>query len=478
MTRVAPLYNPPIPPMPRLPLAALLMLVEIASASCASAPAARAGSTDTFVVGVAAVDITPAEPIRLTGYGNRTSPTGVVNQRLRAKALAFGADHQQPSVLITTDLIGVSAAIVDVVARRLQPAKIDRARLAITASHTHTGPSISGMLPHIFSSPITTDEARVIDRYSTELSDKLAGVALAALADRRPARVEWGQGTARFAANRRVLKDGKWTAFGIEPGGPVDHDLPMLAVRAPDGALRAVLVNYACHATTFGGNDNFIHGDWPGSAQTMIEQRFPNALALVSVGAGADANPNPRGGGIQDVERHAREVASEVERLLGTPLTRITVPPTGRLQALQIAFSRIPSRSEWEAQAAGKDAIAHHARAVLARLDKGAAIPTTAPYPVQTWTFGRELAMVFLAGEVVSDYSLRLKREFDGTRLWVTAYANDVPFYVASRRMIPEGGYEVDRSMTYYGQPSALAADTEDRIIGAVREMLAGTFAK
>jgi neutral ceramidase len=464
--------------MRRLPLAALLLLVEIASASCASAPAARAGSTDAFVVGVAAVDITPAEPIRLTGYGNRTSPTSVVNQRLRAKALAFGADQQQPSVLITTDLIGVSAAIVDAVARRLEPAEIDRARLAITASHTHTGPSISGMLPHIFSSPITTDEARVIDRYSTELTDKLAGVALAALADRRPARVEWGQGTARFAANRRVLKDGKWTAFGIEPGGPVDRDLPMLAVRAPDGALRAVLVNYACHATTFGGNDNFIHGDWPGSAQTMIEQRFPNAVALVSVGAGADANPNPRGGGIQDVERHAREVASEVERLLGTPLTRITAPPTGRLQALQIAFSRIPSRSEWEAQAAGKDAIAHHARAVLARLDKGTAIPTTAPYRVQTWTFGRELAMVFLAGEVVSDYSLRLKRELDGTRLWVTAYANDVPFYVASRRMIPEGGYEVDRSMTYYGQPSALAADTEDRIIGTVREMLAGTFAK
>jgi hypothetical protein len=107
-----------------------------------------------------------------------------------------------------------------------------------------------------------------------------------------------------------------------------------------------------------------------------------------------------------------------------------------------------------------------------ARLEKGEAIPSTAPYPVQTWTFGSELAMVFLGGEVVSDYSLRLKRELGGARLWVTAYANDVPFYVASQRMIPEGGYEVDRSMTYYGQPAPLAADTEERIVRAVLELV------
>ena len=83
-------------------------------------------------------------------------------------------------------------------------------------------------------------------------------------------------------------------------------------------------------------------------------------------------------------------------------------------------------------------------------------IPGWADYPIQTWTFGDDLAMVFLAGEVVADYGLRLKRELDATRLWVNAYSNDVAFYVASQRMLPEGGYEVDRSMVYYGQPAPL----------------------
>jgi hypothetical protein len=64
----------------------------------------------------------------------------------------------------------------------------------------------------------------------------------------------------------------------------------------------------------------------------------------------------------------------------------------------------------------------------------------------------------------------------DGSRLWVNAYSNDVSFYVASQRMIPEGGYEVEGSMVYYGQPARFADGTEDRIIGAVRELLPDAF--
>ena len=465
----------------------LLAVVICTASGCASAPAARSGGTETgFPVGVAAVDITPPEPIRLTGYGNRVEPTAVISQHLWAKALAFGANDQRPSVLITTDLIGIPRHVTDEIARRLRAASIERAQLAVTATHTHTGPSLAGMLPHIFSSPITPEQQAVIDRYTRGLTDKLEQVALAALADRRSARLTWGRGTARFAANRRVLKDGKWVAFGVNPKGPVDHDLSVLAVRGPDGALRAVLLNYACHATTLEGRDNFVHGDWPGSAQAAIQQRYPGAVAMVAVGAGADANPNPRGHGLPDVERHALEIATEVERLLGSSGARpdasvmrtISSPPAGRYRDLDVAFSRLPMRQEWEAQASRKDASGYYARAVLQRLDRREPLSPTAPYPVQTWTFGADLAMVFLGGEVVSDYALRLKRELDGTRLWVNAYSNDVPFYVASRRMIPEGGYEVDRSMVYYGMPARLADGTEDQIIDAVRQSLLPTFAR
>lgn len=449
--------------------------VLIVATACASAPRSPgAGPTGGFPVGVAQIDITPAVPIRLTGYGNRSMPSEGVRQRLWAKALAFGSDRQQPAILITSDLIGIPRHISEAVSARLRKAGIERAQLAITSTHTHTGPSLAETLPFIFSVPATPEQQAVIDAYSAGLVDKLERVALDALADRAPAQVAWMQGAARFAANRRVLKDGKWTGFGIAPAGPVDHDLPVLTVRGPKGALRAVLVSYACHATTLEGSHNFVHGDWPGAAQELIQKRHPGVVAMVTIGAGADANPNPRGGGLADVAKHAEEIAGEVDRLLADTPRPLTTPPAGRFRYLDLPLSRTPGREELERQSAAKDAIGFYARALLDRLNRGEALPQTVAYPVQVWRWGRDLAMVFLGGEVVSDYSLRLKRELDASSLWVNAYSNDVAFYVASRRMIPQGGYEVDRSMVYYGIPAPLGEGTEDRIIGAVRDWLPG----
>jgi neutral ceramidase len=458
---------------------AVLLFAGLSAVACASAPrsATTAPGTDLIPVGVARIDITPEEPIRLTGYGNRTAPSEGVEARLWAKALAIGDDRDGAAVLITADLIGVPREMTEEVARRLSGAGIRREQIAVAATHTHTGPSLTGVLPFIFSTPLTPGEQVVVDRYSRQVVDRLEQVAQAALADRRPARLAWGQGSAGFAANRRVLKDGKWTGFGVTPSGAVDHDLPVLAVSSPDGTLRAVVTGYACHATTLEGKHNVVHGDWPGLAQTLIEQQHPGAIALVTIGTGADANPNPRGS-LTDVERHAREIAGEVARLLETRLVPLTRSPAGRFQYLDLVFDRLPTRAEWQERATQKGADGFFGRAMLERLDRGGELPRTVPYPVQTWSFGDDLAMVFLAGEVVADYGLRLKRELDGSRLWVNAYSNDVAFYVPSRRMIPEGGYEVDRSMTYYGQPARLAEGTEDQIVAAVRELLPSGFAR
>jgi neutral ceramidase len=56
--------------------------------------------------------------------------------------------------------------------------------------------------------------------------------------------------------------------------------------------------------------------------------------------------------------------------------------------------------------------------------------------------------------------------------VWVTGYANDVMAYVASKRVLAEGGYEADSSMIYYGLPSKWAPTVEDRIVGSVRDLV------
>src|SRR5206468_11358308 len=112
----------------------------------------------------------------------------------------------------------------------------------------------------------------------------------------------------------------------------------------------------------------------------------------------------------------------------------------------------------------------------LAKLVRGENVKKNMPYSVQSWAFCDCLTMVFLPGEVVVDYSLRLKKELDPARLWVNAYANDEPCYIPSERILKEGGYEGGGAMIYYDKPARLAPGLEDLIINAVHDLLPKEF--
>jgi hypothetical protein len=429
------------------------------------------------LIGSAKIDITPELPIRLSGYQNRATEAERAETRLFARALAIGADDEKPAVLITAELIGVGDETSEIVSAALKAKHgIDRTRLALCATHVHSGPALTDAIPYMFSRDLPAEEAARIARYTATLREKLVAVAERALADRKAGRLAWSEGRVDFAAHRRVVVDGKWKNFGVVPEGPVDHALPVLRATGGNGEVRALFVNYACHCTTLGGGDNFVHHDWAGDAARRLEAENSGAVVLVAVGCGADANPNPRG--VPAVAGHGEKVAAEVRRLLAAPMRALGPVTAANYRRIDLALDHVVTREELNSRTA-KDAkvpMAYAATKFLARLDAGRALPTSVPYPLQTWMFGNDLAMVFMAGEVVSEYSLRLKRELDGARLWVNAYSNSLPCYIPSKRMFPEGGYEVDSSMDYYAWPTRLAIGTEDRIIRTVNEMVPAAF--
>jgi hypothetical protein len=445
------------------------------------AAAGPAGGDDTVPVGTAVVDVTPTYPIRLMGYGSRKTESEGIASPLKVRALAIGGDAtgeagEGPAILIAIDNCHVGAFMTDEIARRLETkARIRRERLVACATHTHCAPALGSGIDFIFGSPIPPDQKDRIERYTKELIDAMEKVALQALAARSPGKLSWGQGSVGFAANRRVLKEGKWTGFGVNPNGPVDHSLPILRVTDPAGKIRAVLVNYACHCTTLGGEFNKICAEWAGYACDDIEREYPGATALVIIGCGADANPEPRRN-LDDAKNHAATVGREANRLLATSLTPLPGRIAARFKQIELPLGPRPDREALEKRAKATGPAAFLARSLLEKLERGESLPATVPYPVQTWCFGDEMAMVFLGGEVVVDYALRLKWEIDAARLWVTAYSNDVPCYIASKRVLDEGGYEADLSMTFYGKPARFAPETEDLIVRTVHELLPAAF--
>lgn len=84
--------------------------------------------------------------------------------------------------------------------------------------------------------------------------------------------------------------------------------------------------------------------------------------------------------------------------------------------------------------------------------------------------------MVNLAGEVVVDYAVRLKNSLGADNVWMNAYANDVPSYIASARVIGEGGYEAEGSMYWYDKPSPFKEEVEDIVINAVFDQLPDSY--
>jgi neutral ceramidase len=430
-------------------------------------------------VGVAVVDITPDYPIRMVGYESRKTESEGIASRLKARALAIGGDDDAeggPAVLVAVDNCAVGSKVVEEVAARLnKKAKLQRERFVVCSTHTHCAPALSSGLDFIFGDPLPPDQRSRIERYTRELTDAIEKASLLALAARAPASLAWGQGRAGFAANRRVLKDGRWVNFGVNPNGPVDHSVPVL--RAIDGAgkVKVVLFGYACHCTTLGGEFNKICGEWAGYACDEIEQQSPGAVALAIIGCGADANPEPRRN-LDDAKQHGAAAGREVDRLIKSTLTPLPGRIASRFKRIELPLEPLPGRAKLEEQTKQRGATGFFARTLIERLDRGESLPTTVPYVVQTWCFGDDMAMVFLAGEVVVDYALRLKWEIDSERIWIAAYSNDVPCYIPSKRILSEGGYEADFSMIYYGHPARFAPATEDLIIQTAHALLPAPF--
>src|SRR5947208_14448264 len=80
-----------------------VLFAVLSGVSCCLIEPALAADEGLRLIGVARVDVTPAEPIRLTGYGSRKTNSIGVEQKLWAKALALGSDADGPALRITLD---------------------------------------------------------------------------------------------------------------------------------------------------------------------------------------------------------------------------------------------------------------------------------------------------------------------------------------------------------------------------------------
>lgn len=423
------------------------------------------GAEAEWQAGLASVKITPAVPVPMAGYAARATPFTNVVQDLFAKALALQDAQGHRAVMVTTDLLGLPRAVAEPVCERLAARTgLTRRQILLSSSHTHSGPRL--ILDERNDPSVSSNDARNLVLYTRRLQDQLVQLATQALARLEPARLSWGSGVAHLAMNRREFT-ARGVMLGVNPRGLVDRTVPVLRVESSDGQLRAALFGYACHNTTLTQTNYSLCGDYAGFAQAELEQTFPGVQAMFMMGCGGDANPYPRGR-MTDARANGAALAGEVSRVLTNALRPLAGPLRCEFDQVRLPFQQL-SRAELAALAThGPSWQVPAAKSMLARLDRGDALPGSFECPLAVWQFGTNLTLVALSGEVVADYVPRLEQALGPLQLWLAAYCNDVFGYVPSARVLKEGGYEC---RGVYTAPGWFAAEVEEVLVAKAREL-------
>lgn len=439
----------------------LLLLFHLPAAASADEP---------WKAGAASAVITPDQPMWMAGYGGRDKPATGKRTDLFAKALVLEDAEGNRGLILTMDLVGIGRSFSLSLTEALEEAYgFERDEIALATSHTHSGPVVGRNLGPLHYFSVDPEQQKKIDDYIIFLKEKLLAVTGDALAGLEPARLQHGSGTCTFAVNRRENKPYADVPAHREKGllkGPVDHDVPVLTVRDKQGDLLAILFGYACHATVLQATE--WNGDYPGYAQAALEERYPGTVALFWAGCGGDQNPLPRSE-VSLAEQYGKELAERVGDVIKAPMEELPAALSTTYREVALPLQKVPTGEELAAssQSTNRFEVAR-ARYLQSKLEKEGAIEDHYPFPIGTWSLGNTVDFVFLGGEVVIDYALRLKRERNGENTWVAAYANDVMAYIPSRRVLNEGGYEGGGSNVYYGLPALWDESVEEVIVKAV----------
>jgi neutral ceramidase len=420
-------------------------------------------SSPGWKAGVASVVITPDTHLWMAGYAARDKPADGKVHDLHAKAIALEDATGTRLVIVTVDLISITRSMRDwLVTQTAEQYQLEPKSLLLNASHTHCGPEIRPDKVYL-----PKDQVAKCKAYAVELRHKLLHVIGQALENLAPAQLSYTHARAGFAMNRRTP-----TAKGVQnhpyPDGPVDHDVPVLLVKA-DEDIQAVLFGYACHSTTL----SFYQycGDYAGFAKQYLEEAHPGLTAMFMAGCGGDQNPYPRRS-LELCQQHGRALANAVETALQTYAKPVHGPLSVAYQDAQLEFAPPPTREQLEEDSRSQNKWKRlHAESLLNELNQHQQIRTNYAAPVQVVRFGRDLVLVALSGEVVVDFALRLKQELAGPAVWVAGYSNDVFGYVPSLRVLREGGYEGGGAMLYSSLPGPFAESVEDRVVTTVHEL-------
>jgi len=396
--------------------------------------------------GAARAEITPPPGTELAGYFNQRFSKGA-HDPLYAKALVV-EERGEAAAIIVCDVIALARQMVEAIrAAAGAAAEVAPERILVAATHTHLAPVT---LPILQSEPAAD--------WLAALPARAAEAAAEARSRMRDAQLRAGATHVEgLGFNRRYrMRDGSVrTNPGVgspeivEPAGPTDPELIVMAFGAAGEAPAAIIANYTCHLDTIGGD--LVSADYPAYLAQTVRAALPDTEVLFLYGAAGDINHinvneiPPRFAGVERARWMGSVLAEQTLALL--PDLRPSPGPVRVASQMLPVSIRRPSPEDAEA-----------GRRVLAGMAGAGSLDAEAIYAREA-ALVAELASVIememmalrlggcgiatFPGEVFVELGLEVKRRSPFSPTLISTVANGYEGYIATRKAYDEGGYEV-----------------------------------
>ena len=426
--------------------------------------------TTPLLAGAAKTNITPPIGTHMGGFGARVDGAKGVHDTLWAKALVLRNDDTAVA-LVACDLLGLTADVIrparEAIAAQLG---VPVEHVMVTCSHTHSGPD---------SLCLNTDVPS--PDYFALVTKQIASAAELAAGQLRPARVGWGRGQADgISINRRTFEK-----------GPLDTEVGVLRVEDEDQRPLALVVNFACHPVTLGGNNLLFCADYPGYAMNLLEQADPGCVALFTNGAFGNVNTGHSAGfKVGDLGERTFARARALGHMLAGEAIKVhnaiqCAPDStlaGQTRALNLPTRPVPD-ADWPAlEAKVADALKVIQDASLPQAERVSAksralydyellrLRESLPPALDTEASVLRIGNGVLAGqpaEYFIEYQIALKQASPHAFTFLAGLANDWVGYVPTLDAFDEGGYE-----TKLCRWSKLVPECGDTIFDALVELV------
>jgi len=440
--------------------------------------AAEPDKKPVFRAGAAASVITPALGTSLNG-GMRDRKAMHVHDELHARALVLD-DGAGKLALVVCDSCMIPRDIMDDAKQRASAATgIPVERMIISATHTHSAPTATGVF-----------QSEPDEEYRRFLPGRIADAIRRANNNLAPAQIGWASGSVPGQVfNRRwKMKPGTIAPdpFGrpvdlvkmnppamsenlVEPAGPTDPEVCVLAVRSPDGRPIALLANYSLHYVA-GVPGNDVSADYYGAFAERIAELLapgkhdPPFVGIMSNGTSGDCNnvnfraPRPKQGPYEQVRIVANDVAQEAKSAYGKIQWKDHVKLDARLTVIELGVRR-PDDADLKAAQAR---LAAAASKDLVKVEDIYARETVlmAKYPpkvelvLSAFRIG-DHAICAIPCEVFCEIGLELKAKSPFKPTFTMSLANGYNGYLPTPEHHRLGGYETWRAQSSYLEPAA-----------------------